>query len=173
MAETTLITITDIQSYRRVDLKFDTNRFNSFVTEAQRKNLRGLLGDALYFAFMADARTSGIYADLLNGKSYLYSSETIQYYGIKPVLCYWWLAIAARESDLFQSNVGAIQFTNNPQQNFETAREKERIASGYMETAQGYANDIIKFLNTNAASYPLWASDAETNKTNFTTFRVQ
>jgi len=140
--------------------------------EVQRKNLRGLLGDALYYAFMDDTRVSGIYKELLDGKSYTYDGETIQYYGLRPVLCYWWLAIAARESDLFQSSWGAIQLTNNPQQNFEASREKERIATTYMETAQGYANDVIKYLSENSASYPLWEGDEETNPSEFLSFRI-
>jgi hypothetical protein len=172
MAETILITIADVQVYRRIDPKFDANRFNVFAQETQRKNLKGLFGDALYYAFMADNRTSGIYADLLNGKSYLYNAQTVQYYGLKPVLCYWWLAIAARESEMFQANVGAIQLVNNTQQMYETAKEKERIAASYMETAAGYANDVIKFLNTNSSSYPLWGGGGEKNPVNFVSFRV-
>jgi hypothetical protein len=170
--EISLITISDVQSYRRVDPKFDTTRFLTFANDVQRNNLRGLLGDALYYAFMADTRITGIYKDLLDGKSYSYNSQTIQYYGLKPVLCYWWLAMATREGDLFHSNVGAIQFVNNPQQSFETAKEKERVATGYMETAQNYANDVIKFLNANSSLYPLWESSSETNKTNFLTFKI-
>ena len=172
MAEANLITITDVQVYRRVDPKLTDARFGTYVNEAQRKNLRGLLGDALYYDFMDDARTSGIYKVLLDGKSYTYNSQTIQYYGLKPLLCYWWLAIAAREGDLFHSNVGAVQFANNPQQSFETAREKERIAAGYMETAQSYANDVIKFLNENSSSYPLWETDSEKNESQFVSFKI-
>lgn len=172
MAETQLITLTDVQAYRQVDAKFNTARFNSFCNDIQRNNLRGLLGDALYYAFMADTRAVGVYAELLNGKTYTENGNTIQYYGLKPLLCYWWLAIYAREGDMFQSNVGPVQFTNNPQQNFETSREKDRVATQYMETAQNYANDTIKFLNANSSTYPLWQSNAETNKVNFLTFKV-
>ena len=172
MAETQLITLSDVQAFRRVDVKFDTNRFNTFVTEVQRKNLRNLLKDALYYDFMISDRTTGVYADLLNGKSYQYSGQTIQFYGVKPALCYWWLAVAAREGDLFMSNYGAVQFVNNPQQHFETSKEKERIAVQYMETAQNYANDITKFLNQNSSLYPLWATDFEKQTKNYISFRL-
>jgi hypothetical protein len=172
MAEPILITLPDIQEFRQVDSKFNQVRFNTFAQEAQRKNLRGFLGDSLYLDFIAGDRTQGKYADLLNGKSYTFGNKNIQFYGLKPMLCYWWLAIAARESDLFQSNIGAIQFANNPQQSFETAREKERIATGYMESAQSYANDASKFLNANRTIYPLWEGQEELNKTNFVSFRV-
>ena len=172
MAETALITIANVRTYRLVDSKFDTTKFAAFVQEVQRKNLRGLLGDALYYAFMNDARATGIYADLLNGKPYKYNNETIQYYGLIPALVYWWLAIAAREGDMFQTTIGAAQFVNNQQQSFETSKEKERIASNYMETAQDYANDVIKFLNENSTDYPLWETDSETNTVNFVTFKI-
>ena len=172
MAESSLITITDVQSYRKIDSKLNIDRFNAFLMDIQRTNLRGLFGDALYYAFMADERASGVYKELLDGKTYTYNSETIEYYGLKPVLAYWWLAMVAREGDLFQSSYGAVQFNNNPQQSFETAREKERIAVGYMETAQKYANDVIKFLNTNSSNYPLWKNNSEKNPVNFVTFRA-
>jgi hypothetical protein len=172
MAEAILITITNVQDYRKIDPKFNQDRFDAFAMEAQRNALRGLLGDALYYAFMADARTSGIYKELLDGKSYTYNAQTIQYYGLIPLLCYWWLAIATREGDLFHSAYGAIQLVNNSQQSFETSREKERIAAGYMETAQKYANDTIKFLNQNATTYPLWLSNTEKNQTQFISFKI-
>jgi len=172
MAETSLITITNIQTYREIDPKFNQIRFDGFVNEIQRTNLRDLLGGSLYYAFMADGRTAGIYADLLNGKMYTKDGETIQYYGLIPMLCYWWLTVAARESELFQSAYGSIQLVNNQQQSFESAREKERIAVSYMERAQSYANDTILFLNSSSASYPLWKGDDERNVTEFVSFRV-
>jgi hypothetical protein len=173
MAETTLITITDVRTYRHVDPKFDTVRFAAFCQEVQRKNLRNLLGEALYKAFMDSDRLTGIYKDLLDGKVYTFEGNQITYYGIKPALCYWWLAVATREGELFLGTVGAIQFVNNQQQSFESAKQKEAIAAGYIETAQGYANDVIKFLNENSSSYPLWEGDSEEiNKSNFISFRL-
>lgn len=172
MAESILITVTDVNSFRQIDTKIDSTRFDAFAMDVQRANLRQLLGDALYYSFMADARTSGIYKDLLTGKDYLYSGNTIKYYGIKPTLCYWWLAMAAREGELFHSGYGAIELVNNNQQNFESSKNKERIAQGYMEKAQYYANDLIKFLNQNSDSYPLWMGGSEGNAVHFTTFKV-
>jgi hypothetical protein len=173
MAETILITNVDVNVYRQLDSKFEAERFNAFANDIQRKNLRGFLGDALYYSFMEDTRVSGAYFDLLNGKDYTYQEKTVHFYGLKPALVYWFLAIATREGDLFQSGYGAIQLVNNPQQNFETAKEKERIAAGYMETAQEYINDAIKFLDTNADLYPLWEStESEQNTTNFVSFRI-
>lgn len=173
MAETNLITITDVRTYRQVDSKFDATRFAAFCQDIQRGNLRSLLGDALYKGLMDSDRTSGIYLDLIAGKDYTYGGESIHFYGIKPMLCYWWLALATREGDLFLSNVGAFGYSNNPQQNFESAKEKERIATNYVQMAQGYANDSIKFLDANSSDYPLWQSNSsEIEKSNILSFKI-
>ena len=172
MAEAILITIDDIREYRKLDSKYDQTRFEAFAMEVQRKNLRDLLGQGLYYDFMDDARTSGKYKDLLDGKSYTYNGDTIQYYGLKPVLVYWWLAVMNREGELFHTTFGASQFTNNTQQQFENAKEKERISSDYMETAQRYANDVIQFLDENSSTYTLWESKSKRNQTNFISIRI-
>jgi GTPase SAR1 family protein len=172
MAETALITIADIQEFRQLDAKFSPARFAAFEQEARRKNLRGLLTDAMYLDFMKADRTQGKYLDLLNGKEYNDGANVVMYYGLKPALCYWWLAIAAREGEAFLSNVGVIQFANNTQQSFETAKEKERLAASYQETAQNYANDVTRFLNANRIVYPLWKGEEEKNSTNFVSFRI-
>ena len=171
MAESNLITISDVQVYRRIDPKFNADRFGAFVMDIQRVNLRQLLGDALYLDFFANISDTK-YSDLRVGKDYTYNSQTIHYYGLKPYLCYLWLSIAAREGDLFLTNYGTIQLNNNPQQAFERASERDRIAVQYIETATSYANDIVKFLNENAATYLLWVRSGESNKTNFISFRI-
>lgn len=172
MAETSLITISEVQEFERIDSKFNQSRFDAYIKEVQRKNLRNLLGDALYYAFMNDDRTSGIYKTLLDGETYTFENETIEYYGIKPFLIYSWLALATRRGDTFIATHGAVNFTNNPQQHFETSKDKQRIAAEYAETAQGYANDIIKYLNENNSDYPLWDSDQEVNTSQFISFRL-
>ena len=172
MAESTLITFADVLVYRKVDPKYNDDKFTTFADSIQQKNLRYLLGDALYYDFFEKYPDGGVYDDLVDGKVYEYNSNDIQYYGLKPVLVYWWLAMATREGDLYLSNYGAIQFTNNTQQQFETGKEKERIATGYMETAQEYANEVIKFLNANSGDYDLWESNDEKNSSEFLTFRL-
>lgn len=173
MAEISLISISDVREYRQIDSKFNEIRFDAFCMEIQRTNLRNLLGGALYKAFMASDRATGIYYDLLNGKDYVVNGELVHFYGIKPILCYWWLSLATREGDLFLGTIGAIQFVNNQQQSFESAKEKQTISAGYTSTAQGYANDLIEFLNANSSSYPLWSnSQSEVNRSNFISFRL-
>lgn len=172
MAETQLITISDLTSYRKIDPKFNTDRFNSFVNSVQRKNLREIFGDALYYDFMNDDRTSGKYKTLVDGESYTYSNQTINYYGLKPLLSFWVLALIARESDLYLSQHGAIVFTENTQQPFVNAKQKDRVAAGYMEEATAYENDLIQYLNANVNTYPLWDGGIESNENEMISFKI-
>lgn len=171
MAETILITKDIVRQYRKIDPKIDQDKFDGYAMDVQRRNLRELLGQSLYYDFFNNI-TEQKYIDLRDGKTYEYGGKTVQYYGLLPLLSYWWLSVAAREGDLFHSNVGAIQFTNNPQQSFETAKNKERIAGNYMETAQTYANDTIKFLNEHSSDYPLWIGGKQENRTKFISFKI-
>lgn len=169
MAETVLFTISDVQAIRHIDPKFNAAKFAAFAFEVQRVNLRELLGASLYLDLFNNTAN---YADLINGKEFTYNNELIKFYGLKPLLSYWWLAIAVREGELYLSNYGAVQFVNNQQQSFESAKEKERIATGYMSTAQGYANDVIKFLNANTSTYSKWKGNTETSGTQFFSFKL-
>lgn len=172
MAETILITNADVQSYRRIDPNFETTRFNSFVMEIQRTNLRNLLGAAMYKDFFDKYPDGGVYDDLFNGKDYEYSGENIHYYGMIPILVYWWLALATREGELFLSNYGSVQFVENTQQNYQIAKEKERAATGYMQTSQNYVNDLIQFVNENSSDYPFWTYNKERKGIDFLTFKI-
>lgn len=172
MAEISLINIADVSIYRKIDPKYNQNKFDTFVNDIQRKNLRQLLGASLYYDFMNSDRLSGVYKDLLEGKEYLINNETIQYYGLKPLLSYWWLAIAGREGDLYHSNYGAIQFVNNTNQQFESSKEKFRISQDYFNTAEEYANDVKLFLNENSDNYPLWDNKPKSNISSFMMFKL-
>lgn len=172
MAETQLITISDLTNYRKIDPKFNEDRFNSFVDSVQRENLRGVFGDALYYDFMNDDRTSGKYKFLVDGESYTYSGRTIQYYGLKPLLSFWVLALIARESDMYLSGYGAIAFVDNSQQQFQSSKQKERIAAGYMEEATRYENDLIQYLNEKYTTYPLWDGRIKTDENEMVSFKI-
>jgi hypothetical protein len=171
MAESLLITNSDVQEVRNIDAGYTVTRFNTFALEAQQINLRQALGADLYFDLISNVSESK-YVTLLTGGTYSYSGNTIQFYGLKKCLVYWWLAIAAREGDLFLTNYGNVQFTNNTQQMFEQSKEKQAIAASYMEKAQTYLNDAILFLNANRSTYPLWKLDSENRQTKFITFKA-
>lgn len=174
MAEALLITNADVQMYRRIDPNIEAGRFNSFSLEIHRVNLRDLLGSALYYDFfLGHPNASGTpYNKLLNGDTYTTGGETCQYYGLKPVLSYWWLSKYTNEGDLFTSNYGAVDFVNNSQQMYQAAKDRDRLVSEYTQTAAIYANEVVRFLNNNASLFPLWDNGNEINPTDFIMFKV-
>ena len=171
MAEQILITVANVQEYRNISNRWNDSeineRFNSYALEVQRINLRELLKPALYLDLVNKYPDGGIYDDLVNGVEYIYSNETIKFEGLKPFLCYHWLAIETNEGDLFHSTYGNIDFVNNPQQNFNQSKLKLQAVQRYIENANSYRNDIIQFLNEKSSIYTLWKGDNKTRKTNF------
>ena len=175
MAEQIIFNVADVTSFaREISARWNDrdDRFNSFANEVQRRNLRDLLNPDLYYDFMNDLNELGVpqtekYVDLLNGVDYTYNSNTITYYGLKPFLCYHWLAIMVREGDLFQSIKGAVNFINDDQKNHIQSREREAAASRYLENATRFGNEIIQFLDENSGDYPIWEGNKKEPETGF------
>lgn len=166
-----LINIEDVRKYRDIDPKYDQDKFNGFLRDIQRRNLRDLLGPALYRDFMENS-TSTKYANLLNGTNYEYDGDTIDYYGLIPVLVYWILAKMTREGGLYNANYGPVEFVDNPQQNFQTAKMKESTAQDYMISASEYENEVIRFLDEHNTTYTLWEYKKQSSGTQFVTFKL-
>lgn len=165
MTESNLITISDVQAFREISPNIKIERFDAFQMEVIKTNLKQVLGEALYFDFFDDfseeSPQTQKYIDLLDGKDYEYSGETIQYHGLKPFIIFHWLALFAREGDLFQASYGNVNFTNNPQQPFQLSKDKDKIVYNFLSKATEFQNEIIKFLNENSSEYSLWNGDDE------------
>lgn len=161
MAETQLITITDVRGYRDISANMDTARFNNYVTDIQRNHLRKLMGHAMYYDFWSKYPDSGVYDDLVNGATYEYGGNTIQYYGLKPYLCYLFLSVFIIEGDTFHVDYGNAIFTDNPQDHLvrQPYRNREEIRDYYISQANGYKCEITDFLNNNSSDYPLWQQE--------------
>lgn len=169
--ERLLINIEDVREYRDIDPNYNEERFNAFLRDIQRRNLRDFLGSSLYLDMMNNIAESK-YTDLVEGKEYTYESETIEYLGLKPILVYLWLAKVAREGEQYITNYGPVNFDNNTQEMFKQSANKERIANDYMATSQYYMNEAIRFLDTYYTTYPLWKRRIEKKGTQFTMFKI-
>lgn len=163
MTESNLITISDVQTYREISANIKQERFDAFQMEIIQTNLKQLLGEPLYYDFFNDfsggVPQTQIYIDLLNGKAYDYSGDTIQYHGLKPFITFHWLALFTREGDNFQASYGNVQFPSSNQQTFQLSKDKDKIQYNFLAKATEFENEIIKFLNDNNSDYPLWSGD--------------
>ena len=161
MAETQLITITNVRSYADLDPKYDSDRFDIYVTSVQRNYLRNLMGEEMWYDFWQKYPDAGVYDDLVNGKDYTYGANNITYYGLKPWLSFLVLSRITLEGDFFQSDYGNNMFGNDPQSYITRADNKIKsdMHAFYMTESSRYREDIIKFITDNSSDYPLWISE--------------
>lgn len=180
MAAKIILKKADVEVYRNISANFNQERFDAFAFEVQQTQLRELLNDALYYKLYNDLSALGVpqnapYINLVDGTTYEYNNETIQYFGLKPFLVYHWLSVNLREGDLFQSEYGNIQYSDNPQDNMTKSSQKtiDAISGNYMKNVTSYRNNITRFLNENQSDYEEWISKADNkNKSGFGIFTV-
>src|ERR1043166_4766815 len=96
MPEVYLISQDDIQKYHTIG-EIPKGRIDPLIIRAQELDLKPVLNESLYYDFMTKYNSSGdpmysYYQNLLNGTTYTYSGQTIQFPGIKPMLCAYMMA---------------------------------------------------------------------------------
>ena len=180
MAKKVILKLADAQDYIDVSDNFTTERFERFATRAQETPLRELLGDAIYYLLYNDLNEDGVpqtepYIKLVNGETYDYDGDTVQYFGLKPFLSFNWGAVNTREGDNFASDYGNIYFDDNPQDNMRKLSQGslDRLNSSYMKEVTSYRNNIVQYLNDNETDFPTWDGRIENKpKSQFNSFTI-
>ena len=162
-----LIDRTDFDDYRDMSKNVPDERINSFIREAQLREVRTFLGDTLYLKLLLDydeslkTFTSQIYTDLWYGVDYTYNGNTIRFNGL---IGYHIMNAYRRILDHQQLTVtryGIKSMTTEFSEDIIQAKiNKEKIDSGSM--AKVYSSDADKFLRTNIADYPEWEYNGTT-----------
>lgn len=153
--ETNLITLTDIRGYRNVSPNISNTKVTDLITDVQRENLRKLFGEEMYYDLFNTATTNN-YTLLKSGTTYDYGGYTISYFGLKPYLCYLWLEAYALEGDFYQGDAGNFMMSEIENTQKLDYMTRKAIASRFRDKAEQYKSDIIKYLNDNLASFPLY-----------------
>ena len=109
-----LVNIEDFSTFRDISKNIDEPRLNALIREAQIREIRSFLGDALYFALVNDytpvPNDEGTFAtqrftDLWYGVSWVKNSFTIQMNGLKPAHVYY-----AYERFLYQNKLNVMNY---------------------------------------------------------------
>jgi len=180
MSKKIILTRDDAKVYIDISGNYNTARFNIFALRVQEQQLRELLGDPLYNLLYTDLDANGVpqnepYIKLVNGKTYDYNGDTIEYYGLKPFLAFHWAAINSREGDSFASNYGNVNYDANPQDNMtrQSTANLNALNASYMKSVTSYRNNIVQYLNDNEADFPNWIGKKENkSKTGFNSFHI-
>jgi hypothetical protein len=154
---TQLITISDFTQYKAISVNVDTvKKLDPFILEAQQFDLKKLLGNAFYLAFVNDFNLSPslpTYSDLWNGSEFTCGTKTLRHEGLKSVLCS--LSYARY---ILNSNVNATAFGTVHKKTEESEMVSDATIKRLYEQAYGgameYWEDVKKFLDEQ--NYDLW-----------------
>lgn len=159
MNEILLLVVDDFEPYKgRFGNAIDSSKLLAFVQEAQELDLKPSIGPALFRDFITN-RTQQIYLDLLNGKEYVWNTDTIFFEGLKPALVYWSYARYLRMSSVQHTASGMVQ-KNTPESTPAPEKTVAALVSQASTAAISYLNEAVRFLGQNTSTYPLWKTAA-------------
>ncbi len=160
MAEIYLITQADIVLHHPMSTGIVQARFDPYILKAQELDLKPVLNDALYYDFLTKFSNTGdpmyaLYHTLLNGGAFALNGVTINYPGIKPMLCAF---VMARFLPANQNNVtryGVTQKTT-PQSEPVSASSITYLVNNLRAEAMAYQNQVEQYLLQKQTDYPLY-----------------
>ena len=169
-----LINIDDIREYRDVALNINQNKIDTAILDAQRQDLRSVLGDPLYLdftkkVFLKTDADFDKYQELLNGKEYTLNNFTLEFYGVKPMLVRYAYARLAKTGNKKVTRYGQVKKITD-QSNPVSSEENFEDVTDARSSALVYQEDLIKFLTNNTTIYPLWDVDETTAPSNSSGF---
>jgi len=159
MVEKYLISLDDlVKFYPMSDIP--QSRLDPYIIKAQELDLKPILNDVLYYDFISKFDDTGDamyseYQDLLNGTTYTYSGQTIEYPGLKPMLCSF---VMARFLPMQQTNINRYSITVKTNQVSEPVQASQLtyMANNMRADALAYQLQVEQYLQQNPSTYPLY-----------------
>lgn len=162
-----LITVTQIAQYKQMTVNINAEKLvNPYIMEAQEFDLRPMLGDEFYLAFIDDFVASPSlqeYEAVYSGSTYTYQGKTYKHEGIVPILAYFAYARYAKEHKEISTGSGF-----RVKRNDSSDLASDVSISGKVSQARSggvvYQERLKLFLDRNASDYPLWESCNSSNR---------
>lgn len=159
MVEKYLISQDDVVKFQPMS-DIPQGRFDPYIIKAQELDLKPILNDVLYYDFLTKFDSTGdamysAYQNLLNGTTYTYAGQTIEFPGIKPMLCSF---VLARFIPMNQMNITRYGIVNKTTGQSEPtpASSLTYMANNLKADAMAYQNQLEQFLQQNPTTYPLY-----------------
>lgn len=159
MVEKYLISQDDVMKFQPMS-SIPQGRFDPYILKAQELDLKPALNEPLYYDFLQKFDSTGDamytpYQNLLNGTTYTYAGQTIEYPGIKPMLCSFVLARFVPMNQLNIERYG-ITIKANPQSEPAPQASLTYMANNLRADAMAYQKQLELFLQMNPNVYPLY-----------------
>jgi hypothetical protein len=159
MIEKPLISQDDVKKFFSL-AEIPDGRFDPHILRAQELDLKPVLNDALYYDFITkvDDTNDDMYADyqtLLLGGAYIYDGQTIEFPGIKPMLCSYAMARFLPANPINITRYGVVTKVN-PQSAPVDPAALRLLVNQINSDGLAYQTQVTKFLSQNVATYPLY-----------------
>ena len=156
-----LISIQNIADFRPLSKDIPQDRITPYIMEAQRFDLKKLLGDALYVDFLAKFDASGDpqynnYQALLNGGSYTYGTLTLENPGLIGYLAYSTLVRFYNNNQINATKYGLVSKNNGDQSQPLDFKAIAVAVAELRSNALAFQADIVKYLSANGTLFPLF-----------------
>ena len=142
----------------------DAQIVNQMIIDAQRFDVRPILGDAFYLEVYTAANVSPVvspYTELLNGTTYTNSNGlTVQFYGLKVAIVDYAFARTLENLNLFFTRAGA-KYKNTDSSDRINNSELASWVNSARSQAIAYMNDVNDYLYVNKADFPTWVADCQ------------
>ena len=168
-----LATLDDFAPFRDISKNIDAARIDSFIREAQVRELRSFLGDNLYLKLLVDftpPETFGEkrFEDLFLGAEYdSGGGVSVRFNGLKSALIMWAYKrlLEHQQVSLTRYGVKSMQ-TDFSEDTLAAKIRTEKIDSDSF--AKVYEADAVKFLRAKRSDYPEWKpTETKLDKTGF------
>lgn len=143
---------TEIAKHREISKNVREDKINPYIEDAQRLDLKPLLGERLYNAI---DRNSANHAELLDGGEYEYNGETYDHPGLKKVLSIFTYARYIMFGSYTDTAFGFVEKSNQDSKPVADSH-KRTLYSQNQNTAAAYFEEVALFMNRR--DYSLWKS---------------
>lgn len=151
-----LITRPEIAKHREISKSVREDKIIPYIEDAQRLDLKPLLGERLYNAVVKDSAAHGL---LLDGGEYNYNGETYDHPGLKKVLSIFTYARYIMFGSYTDTAFGFVEKSNQDSKPVGDAH-KRTLYTQNQNTATAYFQEVALFMAR--TEYTLWKASGST-----------
>jgi len=179
MAEQRIITKTDIQAFWNIPNTVQDERVNIAILEAQQSDLKRVLGEMLYYAFIENYDGSTFpdanYLKLFNGGDYDYKGNTVYFSGVKQLLCAFSYIHLAKNNKIHVVRAGVVVKSVEQSETAENFELRAVLRQAFDQSGR-LEGEVTRYLyeNRSITEFSLYNQKTESTqkKTGFNFYRV-
>ena len=149
-----LVSKGNIEKYLKISFHRKVEDIERFVREVQLFDLKPLMCER-FFLDLTNPKNEEKYTELLNGGSYEYKGVEYPFEGLKAVISYFFYARYIFKSHQTDTPFGIVQKKYQDSEPL-SPTERRDMNKMYKQQANDLWEDIVRYMNRNAAKYPIW-----------------